>query len=110
MDANHVDSIDGGARVWVSGDNFNVKYTDKGLSPNLTVDDWVDLTPQGLMSKVAYKVDFIDARHGWIAGGAFGADPGGVLARTCDGGVSWKWQVWEEFDPIRIVGMAPVAP
>ena len=45
-----------------------------------------------------------------VVGGNFTNDPGGVLARTCDGGASWKWQVWAEFDPIRIVAMAPVAP
>lgn len=36
-------------------------------------------------------------------------DPGGVLARTCDGGLSWQWHVWQEFDPIESVAMAPEA-
>jgi photosystem II stability/assembly factor-like uncharacterized protein len=108
-DANAVDSI-GGEKVWVSGDYFNVLYTDKGLAQPLAQENWQDRSPAVLKSKVSYAVDFIDASNGWIAGGLMGADLGGVIARTCDGGLSWAFSRWEEFDPIRTVQMVPPAP
>jgi photosystem II stability/assembly factor-like uncharacterized protein len=109
-DANHVDSVEGGNRVWVSGDNFRVQYTDKGLLPALSVNDWEERTPNGIGRKVAFKVDFVDAQTGWIAGGNFGGDPGGVLARTCNAGLSWDWTTWQELDPISNVAMVHSAP
>ena len=108
-DANHIDSVEGGAKVWMSGDSFNVFYTDKGLSPDLTAQDWQNRTPTVLGDKVAFMVDFIDAQHGWIVGGAFGGNIGGVIAQTCDGGLTWQHQVWPDFQQIEKLEMAVTA-
>jgi len=108
-DANHIDSVEGGAKAWVSGDSFQVYYTDEGLNPNLTAQDWQNRTPEVLRNKVAFMVDFIDAQNGWIAGGTFGGSPGGVIARTCDGGLTWQHQEWPEFLSVEKVEMAPAA-
>lgn len=105
-DLNHVDSI-GGRQVWVSGDSFTVLYTDQGLAQPLPNSAWQNRTPAPLQNKVAYTVDFIDANNGWIAGGAFGADPSGVIARTCDGGINWEVSQWQDLDTIRSVQMVP---
>jgi hypothetical protein len=107
-DANHVDAVDGG-HVWVAGDNFTVLYTSEGSAPELPTRAWQNRSPNGLAGKVAYAVDFVDAENGWVAGGNFGTDPGGVIATTCNGGLEWKTQQWSEYDPIRAVDMAPAA-
>jgi photosystem II stability/assembly factor-like uncharacterized protein len=106
-DANHVDAVDGG-HVWVAGDNFTVLYTGEGLAAELPQRAWQDRSPAGLGGKVAYTVDFIDPENGWVAGGNFGASPGGVIATTCNGGLTWETQQWSEYDPIRTIDMAPV--
>jgi photosystem II stability/assembly factor-like uncharacterized protein len=80
-------------------------YTEKGLAQPLPANAWEIRTPEPLRDKVAYTVDFIDTKNGWIAGGKFGATPGGVIARTCDGGVNWEASEWQDFDPIRTVQM-----
>lgn len=105
-DANHVDSI-GGKYVWVAGDYFGVMYTDDGLAQPLPPNSWQNRSPKAANSKVAYSVDFVDAMNGWIAGGVFTGDAGGVVARTCDGGINWQVSRWEDLDPIRIVQMVP---
>lgn len=105
-DANHVDSIDG-KYVWVAGDNFAVMYTGDGLGQPLPLNAWQDRTPGEVRSKVAYAVDFVDTMNGWIAGGAFTNDAGGVVARTCDGGINWQVSRWVELDPIRTIQMVP---
>jgi photosystem II stability/assembly factor-like uncharacterized protein len=109
-DANHVSSVNGGRQVWVSGDNFTVQYTDQGLTPNLADIAWQNRTPLDIGRKVAFKVDFMDAQNGWIAGGDFGGDPGGVVAYTCNGGLSWGWQTWQDLSPIWQVAMVPNKP
>lgn len=106
LDANHVDSI-GGKYVWVSGDYFTVMYTDDGLAQPLPLNAWQDRTPKAANAKVAYAVDFVDTMNGWIAGGKFTSDAGGVIARTCDGGINWQLSQWADLDPIRIVQMVP---
>lgn len=106
VDLNHVDSIDG-RQVWTSGDTFLVFYTDQGLAQPLPNSAWQDRTPPSLRTKVAYTVDFVDAKNGWIAGGTFGANPSGVIARTCDGGINWTFSEWQDFDPIRTIQMVP---
>ena len=108
-DANHIDSVEDGAKVWASGDSFQVYYTDQGLNPNLTAQDWQNRTPAVLGNKVAFMVDFIDAQNGWIAGGAFGGSVGGVIAQTCDGGLTWQHQAWPELGSVERVEMAPTA-
>lgn len=105
-DANHVDSI-GGKYVWVAGDYFVVMYTGDGLAQPLPPNAWQDRTPLAANSKVAYAVDFVDTMNGWIAGGIFTGDAGGVVARTCDGGINWQVSRWQDLDPIRTIQMVP---
>jgi len=107
-DANHIDSVEGGAKVWMSGDSFTVFYTDKGLAADLTSQDWQLRTPTALSDKVAFMVDFIDAQHGWIVGGAFSGNHGGVIAQTCDGGLAWQHQIWPDLQSIEKLEMAPI--
>ena len=106
FDANHVDSI-GGEYVWVAGDDFVVMYTGDGVAQPLPMTAWQNRTPSELNAKVAYTVDFVDTMNGWIAGGKFSNDAGGVVARTCDGGTNWQVSRWEDLDPIRTIPMVP---